>query len=155
MKQADLPQVLHIERAAYTHPWTPDMFHDCFTAGYQCILMEYKEKIIGYAILMIVLDEAHTFNLCVHPSWQGQGFGRLLLQHTLDLSRSLGAETAFLEVRSSNTAARQLYITMGFNEIGVRKNYYPLRQHQREDAVVLAMELAVMNGMACGDASVG
>lgn len=140
MRDTDLELVLAIERDAYPHPWTPGMFRDCLNAGYYCRVMEVGGRIIGYAVMSMVVDETHTLNLCVAPAWQGQGFGRGLLGHVLELGRRLGAMTAFLEVRASNRAAYHLYLATGFNEVGLRRGYYPTA-HGREDAVILAMHL--------------
>ncbi|MCU7808799.1 MAG: GNAT family N-acetyltransferase, partial [Candidatus Thiodiazotropha sp. (ex Semelilucina semeliformis)] len=67
--------------------------------------------------------------------------GNKLIQRLLKVARQHGAETAFLEVRSSNLAALKLYEDLGFVEIGQRKNYYPAADRAREDAVVMSLEL--------------
>ncbi len=79
-------------------------------------------------------------NICVDPAVQGQGVGSKLLENMIELARKK-AETIFLEVRPSNTVAVALYEKRGFNEIGVRKGYYPAENGHREDAVMLALEL--------------
>ena len=87
------------------------------------------------------VDESHILNLCVHPDWQGQGLGRVLLDHLVAAARSRGAAHLFLEVRASNDAAQRLYLSMGFNEIAQRAGYYPARGG-RESALVFAKTLA-------------
>ena len=78
-------------------------------------------------------------NLCVDPTAQRLGAGRKMLEHMIKRVRSK-AETVFLEVRPSNIKAIRLYNSLGFNEIGIRKGYYPAK-NGREDAVMLALEL--------------
>jgi ribosomal-protein-alanine N-acetyltransferase len=91
-------------------------------------------------VLSVAVGEAHVLNVCVHPDWQGRGLGRRILDRLLRLAREHEADTAFLEVRASNTVAQRLYESAGFNEIGVRRGYYPARVG-REDAVVYAKTL--------------
>ena len=87
----------------------------------------------------MAVGEAHILNISVAPNEQGQGIGRRMLEHLIELATGK-AETIFLEVRPSNVGAIALYEKMGFNEIGVRKGYYPAT-HGREDAIMLALEL--------------
>ena len=79
-------------------------------------------------------------NLCIHPEQQGAGLGRELLSHLLAQAAAGKVRSVFLEVRASNAAAIALYDTTGFNEIGRRRNYYPI-DVGREDAIVMAKEL--------------
>lgn len=140
MRLIDLPHVLGNERRSYTHPWTEGIFRDCLKSGYECWLLCNLEKIIGHGILSIAASESHILNVCVHPELQGKGYGRALTKHLLDKAELARAERVFLEVRSSNRVAYELYESLGFNEIGVRENYYPAYAG-REDALVLAKEL--------------
>ena len=139
MTHADLKYVLEIERKNYQFPWEEDIFTDCFKAGYSCWVCEYNDRILGYSLLSIAVGEAHILNISVHPAEQKQGIGRKMLEHLIDFSRGR-AETIFLEVRPSNTHAIALYEDVGFNEIGIRKGYYPA-VNGREDAIMLALEL--------------
>ena len=95
---------------------------------------------VGHGVLSVAVGEAHILNVCVHPDWQGRGFGRRILERMLRLAREHEADTAFLEVRVSNTVAQRLYESAGFNEIGLRRGYYP-SDNGREDAVVYAKAL--------------
>jgi ribosomal-protein-alanine N-acetyltransferase len=101
---------------------------------------ELDGLIIGHGILAVAVGEAHVLNVCIARDRQGQGHGRALLAHLLDRARALGAELVFLEVRPSNLAAINLYESMGFNEIAVRRNYYPAA-FGHEDAQVMALDL--------------
>jgi len=139
MTQDDLDSVLAIERKNYLFPWEEDIFTDCFTAGYSCWVCEYNDTILGYSLLSIAVGEAHILNISVDPVEKNQGIGRKMLENLIDVARGR-AETVFLEVRPSNTAAIALYEDVGFNEIGVRKGYYPA-ENGREDAIMLALTL--------------
>ncbi len=139
MTAADLPQVLAIERQNYQFPWEEDIFKDCFKAGYSCWVCEEQDKVLGYSLVSIAVGEAHILNISVDPKEQGQGIGRKMLNNLLDVAKGR-AETVFLEVRPSNVGAIALYQGMGFNEIGIRKGYYPA-ENGREDALMLALQL--------------
>ena len=98
------------------------------------------DSIKGYSIVSMVGGEAHIMNICVDPDVQKRGVGSKLLEKMIELATKK-AETIFLEVRPSNKVAIALYEKRGFNEIGVRKNYYPAVNGKREDAVMLALDL--------------
>ena len=140
MEETDLPEVLAVERAGYPHPWTDGIFRDCLRAGYCCWVLEADGRMVGHGVLSVAVGEAHVLNICVHPDWQGRGLGRRILERMLRLARQHEADTAFLEVRVSNTVAQRLYESAGFNEIGLRRGYYPA-DNGREDAVVYAKAL--------------
>jgi [ribosomal protein S18]-alanine N-acetyltransferase len=140
MLESDLGQVILSERATYDFPWKKEVFLECLHVGYNCWVAEQAGVLIGHGVMSIGADECHILNLCIHPQWRRQGLGRRLLRRLLALARERGADTAFLEVRVSNDAARGLYAAEGFCEIGTRREYYPSR-HGREDAVVLALAL--------------
>ena len=139
MTHADLPSVLSIEQQNYDFPWEEDIFTDCFKAGYDCYVCEYDNKVLGYCLLSMAVGEAHILNISVDQNEQGQGIGRRMLEHLIDSARGK-AETIFLEVRPTNVGAIALYQNIGFNEIGIRKAYYPAL-NGREDAIMLALEL--------------
>jgi [ribosomal protein S18]-alanine N-acetyltransferase len=90
--------------------------------------------------MSIAVGECHILNLCVHPQSQGSGVGKKMLIHMLEVAREHHAVTAFLEVRPSNRMAIQLYSKSGFNEVGMRRDYYPAK-HGREDAIIMACTL--------------
>lgn len=140
MRSSDFDQVLAIERAIYTHPWTVGNFRDSLQAGYSCWVMERDGAMAGYGVLMIGVAEAHLLNLSVARGWQRRGLGRELLEHFIQLARQLEAERLFLEVRPSNASARGLYARAGFRELYVRRGYYPA-ESGREDAILMGMDL--------------
>jgi ribosomal-protein-alanine N-acetyltransferase len=140
MQEADLTDVIEIERRSYPYPWTRMIFSDCLRAGYSCWVCERQGIIEGYGVLSVAAGESHLLNLCVRPETQLQGIGRKLLEYFISVARRHGAEVIFLEVRPSNKAALELYGKSGFNELGVRKDYYPAATG-REDALILARVL--------------
>jgi len=140
MQEADVRAVLEIERRAYKYHWTEGIFRDCLRVGYGCWIMELEGRIAGYGVLSLVVGEAHLLNICVAPEWQGKGYGSLLLEHFMDLARERSATQMLLEVRPSNIPALKLYRNRGFNEVGLRKSYYP-GDKGREDALILAIDL--------------
>jgi ribosomal-protein-alanine N-acetyltransferase len=140
MQKADLDAVMLIEPTLYSHPWTRGNFTDSLKSGYRCHVLELESEIIGYAVMMLVLDEAHLLNISIASAFQGQGFGRELLSQMAAMARKYKAQAMFLEVRSSNKAAIGLYESMGFNEFSVRKGYYP-SVNGREDAILMGFAL--------------
>lgn len=140
MQIVDLNAVMAIEPHIYSHPWTRGNFSDSLNSGHSAWVLERDEKIIGYALLMIVLDEAHLLNLSIAMAYQKQGLGRFLLEHMLKISKKYQAVNMFLEVRASNISALALYENMGFNEMAVRRNYYPAN-NGREDAILMGLAL--------------
>lgn len=147
MLAGDVPLVDQIEQRNYEFPWTAGIFRDCLKAGYTCRVLRLDDDIVGYGILQVAVGEAHLLNLCVDADRQHRGFARLLLEHLIALSVSQGAQMMFLEVRPSNPRAVRLYEQAGFNEIGTRPGYYKANPashaHGREDAVVMALSLAL------------
>jgi len=140
MRQQDLPAVLEVERAAYDHPWSENIFQDCLRVGYYCVVCDFDGSIVGHGIMSLGVGECHLLNICIHPDYQRRRLGNQLVNYLLDLARWKKIRMAFLEVRVSNQAAYKLYTKLGFDEIGVRKNYYP-SPSGREDALILALDL--------------
>lgn len=140
MSEYDLPVIVDIERRSYQFPWTEGIFIDCLRHGYSAWVFEMDRRIVGYGVMSLAVQECHILNLCVDPDCRGQGKGRQLLEQLLMTARARNADTAFLEVRVTNIQALSLYFSEGFNEIGIRRNYYPALVG-REDAVILAKTL--------------
>ncbi len=140
MVEEDLPAILEIERAAYQFPWTETVFRDCLRVGYCCWIMESDDDMVAHGVMSIAAGESHILNLCVHPESQNIGMGREMLDHLLSIARQHRAENVFLEVRPSNEGAISLYSKAGFDEVGMRSNYYPA-ESGREDALIMARHL--------------
>ena len=140
MRERDLHEVLAIESAIYSHPWTRGNFADSLRAGYECKTWRLGADLVGYFVLMAAAGEAHLLNLSIGPSWQRSGHGSALLREAAALAEKLGAHNVFLEVRPSNHAAQALYRRFGFRNVAVRRDYYPASKG-REDALVLTLPL--------------
>lgn len=142
MMRNDVSRVMEVEPRAYPFSWTEAIFQDCLRVGYSCWVLEDAKTshLIGYGVMSMAVGECHVLNLTVRPEMQGRGFGRHLLRCFLEVARKRHVETVFLEVRPTNAPALELYRTEGFNEVGLRRGYYPAI-HGREDALVMARHL--------------
>lgn len=140
MVEEDIPDIMTTEELAYAFPWTMTIFRDCLRIGYCSWVLERDGRIISYGVMSIAIGECHILNICVHPDFQGKGYGKMMLDHLLDVAQRHEVEMAFLEVRPSNETARRLYHRNGFDEVGMRRNYYPAH-FGREDAVIMARSL--------------
>lgn len=140
MTEADLAEVMDIERAIYTHPWTTGNFADSIRAGYQCVTLKRGTALEGYFVLIVAAGEAHLLNLSVAAALHRCGRGTRMLAEILARAAEFGARSVFLEVRPSNPGAQSLYERHGFRRIAVRKGYYPAHGG-REDALVYLREL--------------
>lgn len=141
MTEDDLACVHRIEQSCHAHPWSMGNFADSLRAGYSMWVREADGEVIGYYVLMLVLDEAFLLNFTIALPWQRHGLGRNLLEHCLACACGHRSRDLFLEVRASNTAAINLYRTHGFTDLAVRRGYYPARGG-REDAIVMRLELS-------------
>ncbi|MEM9058194.1 MAG: ribosomal protein S18-alanine N-acetyltransferase [Pseudomonadota bacterium] len=146
MRRVDVDAVAGIERSTYDFPWSPGIFQDCLRVGYHCELLECDGAVAGYGIMSTAAGECHILNVCLARQHQGQGLGRILVYHLIDLAEEARAQRVYLEVRPSNKAALRLYESIGFIEIGRRKGYYRAKPPAgdvfgREDALVMALPL--------------
>ena len=137
MQEEDLQEIMAIETRAYQYPWTETIFQDCLRVGYCCWVLERDDVITAYGVMSVAVGESHILNLCVDPDYQSLGLGKMLLSRLLEVAQDHDVNMTFLEVRPSNFAAIKLYLGLGFDEIGMRRNYYPARMG-REDALILA-----------------
>jgi len=140
MRPADLDLVAEIEKSLYAFPWSIGNFRDSLNAGYDCWVACHGEQLVGYAILMVALDEAHLLNIAVASGWQNRGIGRAFLDFMLGAAHEVKCQIVYLEVRPTNHAARHLYRKAGFQQIAIRPSYYPARGG-REDALFLGITL--------------
>jgi ribosomal-protein-alanine N-acetyltransferase len=141
MTEADLDGVLRIEREVHAHPWTLGNFSDALRSGYECKVYENEAgEMLGYAVLMLAVDEAELLDIAIGAQHQRQGRGRKLLEEMMVLARRRDMRRMVLEVRASNAAAIGLYRRAGFADIGLRRDYYPA-EHGREDAILMGREL--------------
>lgn len=140
MTEARLDEVVAIERRAYGHPWTRGNFSDSLRSGYQAQMLCAGDILIGYFVAMQGVDEVHLLNITVDPPYQGQGWGCALLDGLALWARSQRAQWLWLEVRTSNARAQDVYLRYGFRRVGERRNYYPAAVG-REDAIVMSLKL--------------
>lgn len=141
MHELDVPLVVAIERAGYQFPWSEGIFRDCLRVGYICRVIDCGGDMAGYGIMSVGAGEAHVLNVCIREEYRCRGFARKLMLYLLDRARSAGMQEAFLEVRPSNIVASRLYLSLGFEQVGVRRGYYQATLG-REDARVLRRLLA-------------
>lgn len=140
MSESDVSDVIAVERASYQFPWSEGIFRDCLRVGYVCRVVTLADSIIGYGVMSVGAGEAHILNLCIGEAYRCRGVGRKLLTYLIERGAAAGMSEAFLEVRPSNTAAIRLYLSMGFEQVGMRRGYYQAAGG-REDAAVLKMAL--------------
>jgi ribosomal-protein-alanine N-acetyltransferase len=149
MQLADLEAVMALERAAFKHPWSTELFRRELMHDWSTILLAVPNTapgepthqllpVLGFVIFWLVHDEVHVLNLATHPGVRRTGIGRRLMMEVLEQGSHHGATLATLEVRRSNAAALALYRGLGFRAIGIRPNYYV---DEGEDAVVMTLDL--------------
>lgn len=144
LQERHLNDILAIEVEAYPEPWTLRMFQDEIRSDRSYFYVAYLgDDMAAYGGFWLVLDEAHITSVAVRDIYRGRGFGRRLMQYLLDTAIEAGACRATLEVRISNLVARNLYVSMGFRPVGVRKGYYP---KNNEDAIVMLKDLDIESG---------
>ncbi|WP_317931266.1 ribosomal protein S18-alanine N-acetyltransferase [Halioxenophilus sp. WMMB6] len=136
-----LVAVLKIEKANQLSPWSQQEFERSLNNPKRLAWVATKgEQVIGFAVYGLVAREAELLTISILASEQSRGYGRELLATTM---ATLNADELFLEVRESNQPARALYESFGFNEVGLRPNYYPSNS-DREDAIIYAIDLALL-----------
>jgi ribosomal-protein-alanine N-acetyltransferase len=140
MRDADVPEVVAIERSSYQFPWSEGIFRDCLRVGYTCRVATLGRQVTGYGVMSVGAGEAHILNLCVREAFRCRGLGARLLTLMIERAAAAGMKEAFLEVRPSNTAAIRLYLANGFEQVGMRRGYYQA-VGGREDAAVLRLAL--------------
>lgn len=138
MHTDDLAAVCAIEKQVQYAPWSEKLFAEGLERHRCMVAINQQQQIVGFSIVQFIVDEAHLLNIAVEPTQQKQGIGKVLLDDVLVNSQQKKASTIFLEVRESNQRAIQLYQAAGFNEIGLRKNYYPTA-NGKENAVIMAL----------------
>ncbi len=142
MRKEDIDQVLAIEQASFSMPWTRNLFLSEFRSpGVSTLLVAIAagpvRTVIGYIVFWRVTDEMHILNLAVTPQMRRKGIARTLVLDAIRNASHKGAQRAFLEVRSSNREAQKLYAGLGFTGTSLRRDYYDAPV---EDAVVMTLE---------------
>ena len=122
--ECHLSEVAEIERLCFSEPWSEQSLRLLLGDGGFGVVAMSEGRVLGYGGMTYVLDEGSVTNIAVHPHARRQGVGRAVTQELLRLSRTRGVVCVFLEVRESNLPAISLYRSEGFEECGVRKNFY-------------------------------
>ncbi len=136
MRLEDIDSVLEIERMSFTTPWTRDAYlQELKDNRRACYLVAWEfHRVLGYAGMWVVLDEAHVTTIAVDPLHRRRRIGERLLAALIREVMRRRARRVTLEVRKSNLEAQSLYRKYGFKDIGLRKGYY---SDNREDAIVM------------------
>ncbi len=135
----DLHEVYYIEQSVFSYHWTYPNFQSSVAVNDQgWVLRNEAGKMLGYFIAMEAVDEMHLLKIAVAEEWQGQGYGRMLMDKAIEIARELDMQSMILEVRPTNEPAVALYKNTGFKTIGVRKGYYV---DTKEDALVMRLDL--------------
>ncbi|MEQ1857447.1 MAG: ribosomal protein S18-alanine N-acetyltransferase [Longimicrobiales bacterium] len=140
MRAEDVDAVVAIETDTFTSPWRRDTFLELIDRPtLELFVMEHRSLgIVGYAVLWCILDQGELANLAIVPELRGRGLGTRLLGRVVDVARTRGVETLYLEVRDSNRTALGLYSRFGFSQVGLRRGYY---DRPKEDARILMAKL--------------
>ena len=143
MRPEDLDEVMRVERLAFAHPWSTELFRRELDHDWSTVLLAEERTaegivLLGFVIFWLVHDEVHVLNVAVDPGHRRKGVARALLHACLRAGQAHGAVLATLEVRKTNQAALALYQGMGFRQVGLRPNYYV---DEGEDAVVMLCDL--------------
>lgn len=137
LSDADLDDVVNIEKASFSNPWTREMYLRELQnpdVSFLYVLREPAHGIVAFCSFWLILDEIHINNLAVRGDFRGRGVGTALLEFVMQAGANRGAERATLEVRRSNEPARRLYERLGFEVAATRPNYYV---SPTEDALIL------------------
>ena len=142
MLLSDVDEVHALECSVFPHPWSRANFTESLASGYDAwTARDAGGTLAGYYLLMYAVDEAHLLDVAVAAGRQGQGLGRHLLDRIVARAREQRMVSVLLEVRPSNERALAVYRRYGYREIGRRKGYYPAHGGQREDAIVMRIDL--------------
>ena len=143
MKESDLAAVRGIETLSFSNPWSDNTFRGEIqntSVSFPLVVVRRPgDTVVGYIIYWQIRDDVQINNIAVHPDCRGLGLGEALMRHAIARTREAGAAFMTLEVRPSNTPALTLYKKLGFEVMGVRKNYYTKPD---EDAYVMALVLS-------------
>ncbi|MFD1205856.1 MULTISPECIES: ribosomal protein S18-alanine N-acetyltransferase [Sporosarcina] len=140
MTVEDIPAVVEIEKEAFPTPWTEEIFeHEMTSNDYAHYIVAVDgDTVVGHCGMWVVLDECHITNVAVRKSLRGYGIGEALMRKAIELCEANDVKLMTLEVRVSNDPAKNLYRKLGFQDGGIRKNYYT---DDHEDALVMWVEL--------------
>ena len=144
MREDDLEAVQVIDQLSFSLPWPASAFRyelfenpASFLRVAEIVQSDGTRRVVGAAVVWMVLDEAHIATIAVHPAYRNQGIARRLMADILREAYKKGALLATLEVRQHNIAAQKLYRRFGFEIVGHRPHYY---QDNHEDALIMTLQ---------------
>ncbi len=130
----DASDIAKLEAEIFPDPWNERAVRDCISKNAMCFTARDGGVLVAYILGTLIAPEGEIYRIAVRPDKRQRGIGYRLLDYAVKTERGRGLETLFLEVRSKNTAARNLYRAYGFSEISVRKNYY---RNPTDDAIIM------------------
>ena len=131
----DVSGIAAIEEICFSDPWCErDILGYVSTEGGMCFVALREGRVIAYILGRLIAPEAEIYRIAVLPEERRRGVGYRLLDLAMKTERGRGLETVFLEVRSKNTAAINLYTSYGFERAGIRKKYY---KDPVDDAIIM------------------
>lgn len=135
----DIRGMYAIEKSSFNMPWSYDAFAENFYNNYSVyVLTECEEEIIGFGGMQVIFDEAHIMNVAVKKSKRRLGAATKMMELLISEARNRSVKSVFLEVRSGNDSAKNLYARQGFVPIAIRKQYY---SDNNEDAIIMKKEI--------------
>ena len=136
--EQDAEQVFLLEQRCFQDPWSEQLIRDAFYChGGEAAGVFVDNRLCGYYFSGSVLDEGELMNLCVDETFRRHGYARSLLCHMEGKMQAKGVHCIYLEVRKKNTPARMLYLSQGYEEVGIRRGYYG-----DDDAVLMKKQLS-------------
>lgn len=136
----DYDPAFKLQTACHSYPWSRGLFTDCLTEPYFAVQMFLDNDVVGYYVGLKISVECTLMDIGIAKDVRGKGLGKELLKHFLRDCNKRQAEEAWLEVRVSNTPAIELYKNMDFEQVEIRKNYYPAADG-KEDAIIMRLVL--------------
>ena len=138
MTQCHVPQIAELEKLCFHDPWSENSITSELDNKLSCWLVALdKDQVVGYVGSQTVLGETDMMNIAIHPDYRKQGIASALINALIETLKERGSHSLMLEVRSSNEPAKSLYFKMGFESVGIRRNYY---RNPKEDALILRKE---------------
>ncbi len=138
-QEDDLDQIYQVECDCFSRPWSKkSLWGDLVSPQTLCLVAKEAGVVVGFCFLSVVADEGTVLQLAVMPSFRRKGTGRALVEHAISRAKAREVSYVMLEVRVTNAPARRLYESLGFQELGVRKEYY---QDNKEDALMMILRM--------------
>ena len=140
MQAMDCSPLQQLHREIDSSPWSAEQFSQCLEPPHRSFVAVLEEELVGFLVFVVIERQAEILNFGIHQAKQGQGFGRAFLREVLaDLPEK--TEDIFLDVRVSNLRASNLYHSLGFKTVAVRREYYRMAGGGREDGLVMKLAM--------------